>query len=349
MGTSASAGRRRRILMLLGNNPYPQDERVSYESRTLVRGGYRVAVVCQHARGQPWKENVHGVEVYRYPNPVDAQGFLGYVLEYGAATAAAILLGLRVRLDGPVDAVHAHNPPDTLVLASALFKLAGKRIVFDHHDIAPEMYHARFEGRGNRVVHRALLLFERLSCRLADHVIATNESYRRIEIERDGVSPENVTVVRNGPNLDRLSPVEADAELRSRAGTLIGFAGVMGYQDGVDHLIRAIAHLVHDLGHTNCLCVLIGKGDAQEDCRRLANTLRVEDHVWFTGFVPDSDLVVPQHLRHLRRPGSVQSVHRPVHDGQDDGVHGAGQAGRSVRPARTPRDRRFRRALRAGE
>jgi glycosyltransferase involved in cell wall biosynthesis len=277
--------------MLLGNNPYPKDERVAYEARSLVSAGYRVAVVCQRARGQRWRENVHGVEVYRYPNPVEAQGFLGYVLEYGAATAAAILLGVRARIDGPVDAVHAHNPPDTLVIASALFKLAGTRIVFDHHDIAPEMYHARFEGSGNRVVHRALLLFERLSCRLADHVIATNESYRRIEVERDGVSPEDVTVVRNGPNLDRLSPVEADAELRSRASTLVGFAGLIGYQDGVDHLIRAIAHLVHDLGHTDCLCVVIGTGDAWEDCRELARSLDVEDHVWFTGFVPDSDLV----------------------------------------------------------
>jgi glycosyltransferase involved in cell wall biosynthesis len=277
--------------MLLGNNPYPQDRRVRYESRSLVRAGYRIAVVCQRASGQRWREEIDGVEVYRYPNPVEAQGFLGYLLEYATATAAALVLGLRARIDGPVDAVHAHNPPDTLVLVSALFKVAGKRIVFDHHDLAPEMYRARFQGRGNRVVHRALLLFERLSCSLADHVIATNESYRRLEIERDGVSPERATVVRNGPDLERINPVEPDPELRARANTLVGFAGIMGYQDGVDHLIRAMAHLVYDFGRVDSLCVLMGKGDAQEDCRQLARTLGVEDHVWFTGFVGDNELV----------------------------------------------------------
>jgi glycosyltransferase involved in cell wall biosynthesis len=277
--------------MMLGNNPYPQDERVSYESRSLVRAGYRVAVVCQRGRNQPWHETVHGVEVYRYPNPVDAQGLVGYLVEYGAATAAAIILGIRARLDGRIDAVHVHNPPDTLAIAAALFKLGGARVVFDHHDIAPEMYDARFEGRGNRLVRRALLAFERLSCAVADHVIATNESYRRLEIDRDGVKPENVTVVRNGPNLERLQPGDEDPELRGRAGTLIGFAGIMGYQDGVDHLIRAVAHLVHDLGRTDTLCVLIGKGDARARCQELAAELGIEQHVWFTGFISDADLI----------------------------------------------------------
>jgi glycosyltransferase involved in cell wall biosynthesis len=248
-------------------------------------------VICQRGRNQAWRETVQGVEVYRYPNPVNAQGLIGYVVEYGAATAAGIILGIRARFDGAVDAVHVHNPPDTLVVAAALFKLAGARVVFDHHDIAPEMYDARFEGRGNRLVRRTLLAFERLSCAVADHVIATNESYRRLEIERDGVNPESVTIVRNGPHPERLQPVDEDPELRRRAGTLIGFAGIMGYQDGVDHLIRAIAHLVHDLGRTDTLCVLIGKGDARARAQQLAADLEIEEHVWFTGFISDADLL----------------------------------------------------------
>jgi glycosyltransferase involved in cell wall biosynthesis len=286
----ASAGNRR-ILMLLGNNPYPRDVRVRRESRTLAEAGYDVTVICPRAAGEPARETVAGVAVHRYRPPRPPRGFFGYVVEYLHAALAALVVSVRVARQSGVDVVHAHNPPDTFVLVGAVYKLLGKQFVFDHHDLAPEMYDALAGGRGNRLVRGVLVLLEQLSCRLADQVIATNESYRAIEIERGKVGPDRITVVRNASGLGDVRAARPDPELRARASTIIGFLGVMGYHDGVEHLLRAVHHLVYDLGRKDALCVLIGTGDARDDLIRLAHELALDEHAWFTGFIPMSDVL----------------------------------------------------------
>ena len=285
----ASAGSR--VLMLLENNPFPQDGRVRREARTLVQAGYQVSVISPARRGQPWREIVDQVRVYRYPAPPDGDGFWGFALEYGYSMMAALVLSWVVFFREGFDIVHAHNPPDTFVLVAAGYKLLGKRFIFDHHDLSPEMYYARFGGNGNRLVHRALVFFEKLSCRLADHTIATNDSYKRIQMERGGVPEERVTVVRNGPDLDRLRLVEPDPELRRRGRIIIGYVGVIGYQDGLDYLLRALRHLISDLGRDDFFCVIIGQGDAWRSMKELAKQLGLDEHVCFTGRVSDADLL----------------------------------------------------------
>jgi glycosyltransferase involved in cell wall biosynthesis len=280
-----------RVLMLLGNNPYPHDPRVRHEAVALASAGYTVTVVCPAMPGQDDSETINGVHVLRYGARDRGRGAAGYVFEYAYATLASLVLSLRVLRRHGFDVVHAHNPPDTFALLAALYKALGKRFVFDHHDLAPEMYDARFGGKGNRVIRTALVLLEKLSCRLADHVIAANRSYRAVEIQRGRVAPERITVVRNGPGLGDVHPVEPDPALRARAGTIVGYLGTMGYQDGVDHLLRAMHHLVYDLGQRDALCILIGRGAAREELQQLARELRIEDHVLFPGFVPVADVV----------------------------------------------------------
>jgi glycosyltransferase involved in cell wall biosynthesis len=272
--------------MLLGNSPYPQDPRVRFEAKSLVAAGYDVTVVCPRWPRQPWREVAEGVRVYRYANPVRARGIVGYVFEFGYSALAALAISLYLFARRGFDAVHAHNPPDTFVAVAALYKLLGRRFVYDHHDLAPELYLARFDGGARPLVHRALLVLERLSCRLADRVVTTNESHRAIEIERDGVEPERITIVRNGPDLDVLRPADPDPDVRGRAEIVVGYAGVMGYHDGVDHLLRALAHLVHELGRRDTLCLLLGDGDAWDDLQRLTRELRLEEHTLYAGFVP---------------------------------------------------------------
>jgi glycosyltransferase involved in cell wall biosynthesis len=282
---------RPRVLMLLGNNPYPADVRVRLEAVTLVEAGYDVAVLCPRSPGQPRKERIDGVDVYRYRNPVQPQGALGYATEYGIATIAAFAFATRSLRMGGFDVLHAHNPPDTFSLVGGLFKALGKRFVYDHHDLAPEMYEARFGAGANKFVRRMLLLLEKLSYRVADHVISTNESYRAVAMTRGGVASEAITIVRNGPDLHTTFSAEPDAALRARAKTILAYVGNMARQDGIDHLLRALHHLVYDLGESSTFCVLIGRGDAQDDLRRLADDLELRDHVWFTGFIPRADLL----------------------------------------------------------
>ena len=276
--------------MLLENSRYPQDPRVRREARALCDAGFQVTVIAPGAR-QAWHENVDGVYAYRFPAPRGGQGALGYLWEYGYCTVASFLLSLWVSCRRGFDVVHAHNPPDIFVFIAAFYKLFGKQFVFDHHDLSPEMYIARFGGRGNRFVFRVLVWLEKLTFRLADHVIATNESYKTVQMDRGKVPPKKITVVRNGPDLKRFKQLAPDEELRRKAPTIIGFVGGMGYQDGVDYLLRSLRHLIHDLGRSDFYCVLVGTGDAHERLKAQSVELQLEDHVWFTGYVPDEDML----------------------------------------------------------
>jgi len=275
-----------RILMLLENMTFPQDLRVRREANALHAAGYRVTVICPAGKGQPYRETVNGVRAYRYPAPRAAIGFLGYIWEYWWSMVASFFLSALIFLTDGFDVIHAHNPPDTFVFIAMLYKLSGKRFVFDHHDLSAEMYQARLAGRGNPIVYRVLIWLEKLTCRFADHVIVTNESYKRFAMERGRVPATRITIVRNGIDLSSLNgSVEPDRGLRGMGKTIIGFVGVMGFQDGVDYLLRALQHLVNDLRRTDFHCVLIGGGDAWASLKAQAHQLGLDEHVQFMGFI----------------------------------------------------------------
>jgi glycosyltransferase involved in cell wall biosynthesis/peptidoglycan/xylan/chitin deacetylase (PgdA/CDA1 family) len=282
---------RARVLMLLENNPYVHDIRVTAEASALTKAGYRVTVIAPAAPGHRWHEVVDGVVTYSYPAPRASNGVLGFIWEYGCSLVASFVLSLVVFLRDGFDIVHAHNPPDLFVFVAAFYRLFGVRFVFDHHDLSPEMYCARFGARSNRLLYQVLVGLEKLSCRLADHVISTNESYKTVEVERGGVPPARITIVRNGPNLNRTRPVEPDPGLRSRGKTVIGYVGEMGFQDGIDYLLRALHYLANDLRRTDFFCVLVGKGAAWGRLKALATELGIDEHVWFPGRVSESDLL----------------------------------------------------------
>ena len=284
-----SAGKR--VLMLIENAPYSRDARVPREAETLVSAGYQVSVICPGEPSRPWRESVDGVCVFRYPAPGEACNTVGYLWEYTYSLVATLVLSLLVCWQRGFDIIHAANPPDTAVFVAAIYKLFGKRFVFDHHDLAPEQYDVRFGGRGHRSARQGLVWLERISCRLADHVIATNQSYKRIEMQRDQVPEARITVVRNGPALDRIRLVEPDPSLRQQGKVIIGYLGAMAFQDGVDYLVRALYRLTKDLERSDFYCVIIGKGSALADLKVLATELGLGERVWFTGFVPDADML----------------------------------------------------------
>lgn len=280
-----------RVLMLLENNAYPHDTRVRQEALALRAAGFEVTVISPKPEGEPWAETIDGVRAYRYPAPRQGTGFLGYAWEYSYSFVASAALSLQVLLRHGFDVVHTHNPPDTFFLLAGFYKLLGKRFIFDHHDLSPEMYWELFRGGGSRSVQRVLLMLERQSFRLADHVIATNESYREIAMERGGVPAERITVVRNGPDLERFTLRDAPACERADGVTLLGYLGEMGFQDGVDYLLRALGRLVRDLGREDFHCFLIGDGPARSELEELADELGLRGCVTFTGFLGGEELI----------------------------------------------------------
>jgi glycosyltransferase involved in cell wall biosynthesis len=274
-----------RVLMLLENSPYSGDGRVRREANTLAAAGCRVTVICRRGPGEGWRGQFGPVVAYQYPSPPPVDGFVGYALEYGYALLATMTLSLWVAVRSGFDVVHAHNPPDLFVLIGGFYKLFGKRFIFDQHDIAPEMYRARCVGHERGLVHRALLFFERLSCRWADHVIVANGSYQRLAVDRSGIPLERVTIVRNGPEPCHLQIAEPDASLRGGAEIVIGFVGEMGPQDGVDGLLRILSRLDREFPNKSWRCVLVGDGDSADSLRRLARELGIDDRLCFTGWL----------------------------------------------------------------
>jgi glycosyltransferase involved in cell wall biosynthesis len=284
------ANRIRKAMMLLQNNLYPFDTRVRQEAETLVAAGYRVTVISPKGRSQSRRETVNGVRVYRFPPPPPGAGFWGYLLEFAWSIPLIWLFSLLVLAREGADVVHLHNPPDFLVVIALLYKLLGKKFVYDHHDLSPELYLSKF-GEHKGLLYKLLLLMERLCCSLADRIIATNESYRQVEMTRHQVQPDKISIVRNGPRPERFHLVAPDPALRAKANTIIGYVGNMAAQDGVDYLLRALHQLVYDLGRQDLYCVIIGKSDRPDLLRQVADEAKVSDFVWFTGRIPDEDLL----------------------------------------------------------
>lgn len=281
----------RRVLILVENLPSPFDRRVWQQATTLHAHGWQVSIICPTGKGyEVHYECIDEVHIYRYDLPNEAEGALGYLLEYSAALWHTFRLAFKVRRERGFDIVHACNPPDLLFLVGRFFKrLHGTRFIFDHHDINPELYEAKFGRRD--LLWKLMVWLERATFRTADVSIATNESYRRIAIERGGMDPERVFVVRSGPNLDRLKVQPPKPELKQGRRYLVGYVGVMGKQEGIDYLLEAARHIVHDLGRTDVHFGLVGGGTSLDDMKALAAELGVAGHVTFTGRVPDDAML----------------------------------------------------------
>ena len=302
------AGSLGRILMFV-ENYFPADSRVKNEADILTAAGYSVTVVSLRKKNETAVSKiVDNIQVYSIPkvnlftktrkdNPVGLQriwlkmvALMGYMWEYLYFTSACFVVSFYVMMKHGFDVIHAHNPPDTLFLVAAFYKPFGKRFVFDHHDLCPELYQSRYKA-DKGFLTSMLGLFEKGSLKLADITIATNESYRQIQIERGKVKPENVFVVRNGPNLRRVAYRVPSDRLRNMNKCILCYVGALNPQDGVDYLLRSLRDLVYKLNRTDFYCIIMGSGDSLEDLRALAKDLKLDGYVELTGYISDEDLM----------------------------------------------------------
>lgn len=279
---SGARSRRRRVLIVVQNLPVPMDRRVWQQARALADSGIGVSVVCPRGPGEPFAEERDGVDLHRYPAPLRTNGRLSYVVEFAYCWLATAVWSVPIWIRRGFSILQACNPPDTYFLLGWLWRPFGVRFVFDQHDLCPEVFQSRFKD-GSSAWHRALLRLERATYQRADHVIATNESYQRIAMRRGELDAGSVTVVRNGPDLQALQPVQPKPELRRGRRFMLCYLGVMGPQDGVDLLLHAIASLVHQRGNRDVHVALLGFGDAVVSLQRLCTELELDDWVEFTG------------------------------------------------------------------
>jgi glycosyltransferase involved in cell wall biosynthesis len=277
------SAQRKSVLVLLENVPARGDHRVWPECVTLRDAGYDVVVIPPLRDGsRTTVEVVDGIEVHGFPLVPAEDGAVGYLKEYGLAFWRMGRLARRLGRERRFDVVHACNPPDFLLVAAWPLKRRGARFVFDQHDLAPELYYSRFEKRD--LLYRGTRALEQLTFRLADVVLSTNDSYRRVALERGGKRPEDVFVVRNGPDLRHFLP-NPDPSLKRGKPNLIAYVGEIGHQDGVDHALRALALVAQR--RNDWRVIFAGDGPALASARELAEELGLCDEVEFAGFVPD--------------------------------------------------------------
>lgn len=277
------------ILIVVENLPLPFDRRVWQEARTLKAAGATVSVICPTGKGYEKRyEEVDGVHIHRHSLPLEADGALGFLLEYGAALLWETVLAWRIYFKRGLDVIQGCNPPDLIFLVALPFRLLGVKYIFDHHDINPELYEAKFNKRG--FFWKLMVLFERLTFKSASVSIATNESYKAIAIARGAMDPDKVFVVRSGPDLSRLQRVAPNPALKDGKRFMVGYVGVMGDQEGIDLLIDAVDHLVRTMGRTDIRFVLVGGGPSLQKLKHMVAAKDLGEWIAFTGRAPDQEL-----------------------------------------------------------
>jgi glycosyltransferase involved in cell wall biosynthesis len=281
----------RKILIIVENLTVPLDRRVWTEARALRDAGYTVSVICPkmglYTQAYEVLEDIH---IFRHPMPFEADGALGYALEYSWALAWEFALAWKVLFKVGFDSVQACNPPDTIFLLGGFFKyLMGKPFIFDHHDINPELYEAKFGRRG--AFWKLLNVLEWATFKTADVAIATNSTFKQIAKDRGGMRDDQVYIVRSIPDLTRFKRLAPDLSLKKGRQHLIGYVGIMGAQDGVDLLVEAMNDLVHGQGRTDVSCVIVGSGTELDALKAMTARLKLDGHITFTGFLSGEPLL----------------------------------------------------------
>lgn len=280
-----------RVLIVVENLPSPFDRRVWMEATTLIKAGFQVSIICPKGKGyEKSYEVIDEIHIYRHPMPPDISSVKGYLTEYASALFWEFRLANKVWRERGFDIIHICNPPDLLFLIAGWFKfLKGVKVIFDHHDINPEMYEAKYDRRD--FFYYGLCLVERLTFATADTVISTNESYREIALTRGHKKSQDVFVVRSGPDLSRFLATPPNPIYRCDKKYLVGYVGVMGEPEGLDYLLEAVRYLVCDRNIRDIHFMLMGSGPMFEQLQNLAKELGVADFVEFTGRISDSELL----------------------------------------------------------
>ncbi|WP_019503538.1 glycosyltransferase family 4 protein [Pleurocapsa sp. PCC 7319] len=280
-----------KVLIIVENLPSPFDRRVWMEATTLIAAGYEVSIICPKGKGYEKRyEVIDDIHIFRHPMPPDISSVVGYLTEYAVAIFWEFYLAHRVWWKRGFDIIHICNPPDLLFITAGWFKLIkGVKVIFDHHDINPEMYEAKYDRRD--IFYYGLRLVERLTFALADTVISTNESYRNIALTRGRKKPEDVYVVRSGPDLSRFKPVQIDQSYKRKKEYLVAYLGVMGEPEGIDYLLESIRYIIYDQNRQDIHFMLIGSGPMFEELQSLAEQLEIKEFVEFTGRISDEELL----------------------------------------------------------
>jgi glycosyltransferase involved in cell wall biosynthesis len=283
------AGAAKKILIVVENLPVPFDSRVWKEACSLRAAGYAVTVLCPRGKGYTKNyELLEGIHVYRHPMPKEGNTAFGYIWEYGWALFWEFWYAWWIFLRRGFQVMQGCNPPDDIVFVALPFKLLGVKYIFDHHDANPELYLSKFEREG--FFYKTQVWLEKITYRFSDVVMATNGSYKELAIRRGGLAPEDVFVVRNGPDLKTFKPAPPNPALKHGKTYLVGYVGTMSIQEGLDILLDVALH-IKDLGRRDIHFTCVGGGPGLAGLRKMVRDKGLDEMVDFTGRIPDRQLL----------------------------------------------------------
>lgn len=276
----------RGILIIVENLPVPFDTRVWQEATTLVQNGYTVSVICPKGKGYDKEfEILQGVNIYRHDLPTEGNGLVGYVREYGTALKEQIRLAKKVYKEVGFNVIQGCNPPDNIYMVANRFKKYGVKYVFDHHDICPELFEAKFKKKG--LLYQSQIFLEGKTYKNCDIAFVTNESYKKIAIERGKMNPKNVFVLRSGPKLERLKIQKPKNEIKRGKRYMVGYLGVIGQQEGIEYLLEAAKYIRESKGRNDIFYGIVGGGPHLESLKQKCKEMKIDDIFEFTGRVSD--------------------------------------------------------------
>jgi len=276
------------ILIIVENLPVPFDRRVWQEANTLKDNGAKVSIICPKMKQyNKSRETINGIEIYRHPLPIEGKGALSYLMEYATALFWEFVLSMRIFVKKRFHAIQGCNPPDLIFLVALFYKLFGVKYIFDHHDINPELFIAKYGKKG--FFYKLMLMTERLTFATANYSIATNQSYKEIAIQRGKMPANKVQIVRSGPKLERLKAGCGNIKYKNGREFLIGYVGVIGAQEGLDLLLES-AKLITDT-RNDVQFAIIGDGTELKKIKEIAAAMQLNEFVDFYGRVDDYTMV----------------------------------------------------------
>ncbi len=287
----------RKVLIIVENLPVPFDTRVWQEATTLAENGYVVSVICPKGKGYTAEREVlQGVNIFRHDLPAEGNGPIGYLKEYSTALREEIRLAKLIYEEIGFDVIHGCNPPDDIYMVARQFKNKGVKYVFDHHDICPELFDAKFgpkEERGfiKNMLYKTQTWLERQTYRYCTFAFVTNESYKKIAITRGNMDPNKVIVLRSGPKLERLKIQPPVENIKRGRKYMVGYLGVIGQQEGIEYILEAAKYCKETLGRDDIFWGIVGGGPHVEALRAMCTQMGLDDCVEFTGRVPDEKLL----------------------------------------------------------
>lgn len=281
--------KKRKVLIIVENLPVPFDTRVWQEATTLAAKGYTVSVICPKGKGYTQEEEyLQNVHIFRHDLLVEGNGAVGYAKEYLTALKEELRLAKKIYKKIGFDVIHGCNPPDDIYMVAKHFKKYGVKYVFDHHDICPELFEAKF-GKTSGLLYKSQLWLEKQTYKHCTFAFVTNESYKKIAIERGQMDSNKVIVLRSGPKLERMRIMPPVENIKRGYKYMVGYLGVIGQQEGIEYLLEAAKYIKeHD---NNVFWGIVGGGPHLEALKKQAHDMGLDDCVEFTGRAPDKQML----------------------------------------------------------